>query len=132
MAEKLISVEVKGLDEVIANLQATGPEIIKTLANALVTEAEAIMRESKEECPWEFGHLRATGIVKLPPTITDDSIVVEMGYGSETVDYAIYVHEDLYARHPRGGNAKFLEGPANRRASGMAERVGKKLQERLR
>ena len=27
-------------------------------------------------------------------------------------DYAIYVHEDLNARHKKGKNAKFLERPA--------------------
>src|SRR4029453_3928482 len=131
MAEgKLISVEVKGLDEVIAKLQATGPEIVQALAAALYAEGEATMRESKEECPWDTGAVRFTGTVKLP-VISDEGIVVEMGYGSESVGYAIFVHEDQFAHHPNG-NWKFLEGPANRRASGMAERVGKKLQERLR
>lgn len=34
---------------------------------------------------------------------------VEVGYSAP---YAVYVHEDLKARHPNGGNAKFLSGPA--------------------
>jgi Bacteriophage HK97-gp10, putative tail-component len=130
MAEKLISVEVKGLDKVIANLQATGPEITQALAAALFMEAEATMAESKLEVPVDTGALRASGTVKMP-VINPDSVTVEMGYGGAAAPYAVFVHEDLTKHHPNG-NAKFLEGPANRRASGMAERVGKKLQERLR
>ena len=34
---------------------------------------------------------------------------VKVGY---TMDYAVYVHEDLTANHPNGGQAKFLEEPA--------------------
>jgi hypothetical protein len=31
--------------------------------------------------------------------------------GYEGVNYAIYVHEDLTANHPNGGEAKYLEKP---------------------
>ena len=34
---------------------------------------------------------------------------VQVGY---TAQYAIYVHENLEANHPNGGQAKFLEQPA--------------------
>lgn len=49
------------------------------------------------------------------------------GHGSEvvyTAPYAVYVHEDLTARHPRGGQAKYLEQPARRLAtSGEYRRI---------
>mgnify|MGYP006275049749 CR=1 FL=1 len=35
--------------------------------------------------------------------------VVKVGY---TAEYAIYVHENLEAHHPNGGQAKYLEQPA--------------------
>lgn len=35
--------------------------------------------------------------------------VVKVGY---TAQYAVYVHENLEANHPNGGQAKFLEQPA--------------------
>lgn len=39
-----------------------------------------------------------------------------------TQNYAIYVHENLAARHPVG-NAKFLEGPARRRKKEIMEMI---------
>ena len=36
-------------------------------------------------------------------------VEVIVGY---TAAYAVYVHEDMNASHPRGGQAKFLEQPA--------------------
>lgn len=32
--------------------------------------------------------------------------------GYRGVNYAVYVHEDMEAQHPNGGQAKFLEQPA--------------------
>jgi hypothetical protein len=42
---------------------------------------------------------------------------VDVGYSAR---YARVVHEDLEARHPRGGQAKFLEAPARRLRGVMA------------
>jgi hypothetical protein len=39
----------------------------------------------------------------------DDKATATVGF---TASYAIYVHEDLQANHPNGGQAKFLEQPA--------------------
>lgn len=42
---------------------------------------------------------------------------VKVGY---TAQYAVYVHENLEANHPNGGQAKFLEQPARE----MREELG--------
>lgn len=39
---------------------------------------------------------------------------LDVGY---TAPYAIYVHEDLTANHPNGGQAKYLEQPAREMAN---------------
>ena len=44
-----------------------------------------------------------------------------------TAPYAIYVHEDLAANHPNGGQAKYLEAPARRLRNQMAKIVRKTL-----
>jgi Bacteriophage HK97-gp10, putative tail-component len=129
MAGKVISVEVTGLDKLAENLRRYGVEALKAMAAALYTEAEATMAESKEEVPVDTGALRASGTVALPE-YTEGGVVVEMGYGGAAVDYAIFVHEDLTKHHPVG-NAKFLEGPVNRRAAGMGERIGQGVARRL-
>lgn len=45
----------------------------------------------------------------LSGNLAEDSPSVTVGY---TADYAVYVHEDLTAKHKQGKQAKFLEAPA--------------------
>lgn len=129
MPEKTISVEVTGVDKLVENLRAYGAKALQALAAEMFIEAEATMAESKQEVPVDTGALRASGTV-LSPEFTEQGVVVQMGYGGAAVDYAVYVHEDLTKHHPVG-NAKFLEGPVNRRASGMGERIGQGMARRL-
>lgn len=42
--------------------------------------------------------------------------------------YSVYVHEDLEARHPNGGQAKFLELPARTKAAEMATIVRREVE----
>jgi hypothetical protein len=129
MPEKTISVEVTGVDKLAENLKAYGVKALHALAAEMYIEAEATMAESKQEVPVDTGALRASGTVLLP-AFTEQGPVVEFGYGGAAVDYAVFVHEDLTKHHPVG-NAKFLEGPVNRRAAGMGERIGQGIQRRL-
>jgi hypothetical protein len=84
----------------------------------LYQRGEKIMAASKEVVPVLTGALMNTGQVSLP---ADNGGVVEVtvGYGDESVGYAVYVHEELDA--PSGGpihytrpgsGPKFLERPA--------------------
>ena len=45
---------------------------------------------------------------------------VKVGYNTE---YAVYVHENLEANHPNGGQAKFLEQPAREMRADLAHGV---------
>lgn len=54
---------------------------------------------------------------------SDVSVVV--GY---TAAYAVYVHENMEAQHPRGGQAKFLETPARRLSNVLRDIVLKAVQ----
>jgi len=49
-----------------------------------------------------------------------DNGICTVGYSAP---YAIYVHEDLQANHPNGGQAKFLERPARQ----MRNELGTKI-----
>jgi hypothetical protein len=46
---------------------------------------------------------------KLVSRASKDQATFRVGYSAE---YATYVHENLEAHHPNGGQAKFLEQPA--------------------
>ena len=66
--------------------------------------------------------IRITGVDKLRLQIrrkgdTPRSYRVAVGYEAP---YAIFVHENLEANHPNGGQAKFLEEPARTERNAMA------------
>ena len=82
----------------------------------LLEDAEEIMEISKQLCPEDTGALINSAFVEL----TKDRISgaeVTYGYKGDTInpktgefssEYAVKVHEDLEAYHPKG-EAKFLE-----------------------
>jgi hypothetical protein len=70
--------------------------------------AEAIAEEARRNVP--------VGDPKLDPdpsvSLRDEIKVERTAHGYRVIadtDYAAYVHENLHARHPRGGGPKFLE-----------------------
>jgi len=52
----------------------------------------------------------------------DGKVVVAVGY---TAAYALYVHEDLEAKHSEGQQAKFLEQPARNHEKDIGNTVAK-------
>ena len=103
---------------VIKNLDKMSTQMRHSAEKALDGFAEEVLAESKEECPWKTGTLRRSG---RPELKTDRSnYFYRLIYD---VDYAVEVHENLYANHPRGGKAKFLEDPINRAAPKMLEKL---------
>lgn len=113
---------VKGFDKVRANLRALAENAPRALAAALYQEGLAVDAEAVKRTPVDTGRLRATHYVS-PPIVSGDKVRVEIGFGT---DYAVYVHERTDARHS-SGEAKFLENALAARASGMAERIGKRV-----
>jgi outer membrane receptor protein involved in Fe transport len=96
-----MGVTVKGADALqkqLASLAARAPTVAAAVSRA---QADAILARSNELVPVDSGELR------------DSGAVVEDGRGGASVVYtsghALVVHEDLSARHPNGGQAKFLE-----------------------
>lgn len=56
--------------------------------------------------PIDTGDLRRSGYTTFEQTA--DGYIGEIGFGT---DYALAQHENLEYRHPRGGQAKYLEQP---------------------
>ncbi len=52
-------------------------------------------------------------------------VKVTIGYA---MPYAVYVHENLEANHPRGGQAKYLEQPARQYSRRLADIVRRSVQ----
>ena len=102
-----LSVTLTGADALMARLQTLGREGPRVLAGALHRAHEVIMTEAKRRTPVQFGALKASGHVALP-RIEATQIVSEGGFGGAAVDYAVFVHENVTARHTVG-QAKFYE-----------------------
>ena len=112
-----VKVEVKGDVQLREALNLLGKNATPSLGMALYVKGEQIMAKAKELTPVDTGNLRASGHVTLP-RIGPHKAEVELGFGGSAgatvggkyVGYALYVHENLSAKH-KVGQAKFLEAP---------------------
>lgn len=83
-----------------------------------------LLRESMKIVPIDTSALKNSG-----PNVTRaegfgfDTVMI-VGYGQ---DYAIYVHENLTARHAKGKQAKFLEEPARTGRQAMGDIVKQEM-----
>ena len=123
-------VEVTGLDTTIEKLQGVRDDWRTAVATALYLEANDILNASQRLVPVELGTLKSSGAVTAPE-IGLDSVEVTVGYGGAASEYAIYVHEDMEARHDYPTQAKFLEQPALEALDGMADRIARSVREGL-
>jgi hypothetical protein len=113
-----VSVQIVGLESVIAALESLGPGIEDAVGAAVQREAEYELTLTQEQVPVRTGQLKLSGRVEP----ADESMIVAsvLVYGGPAgsggpnqtvdVDYALVVHEDLETPH-RVGKAKYVEDP---------------------
>lgn len=116
--------KVSGIAEVEKRLAQLADDLVNQAGHALRVEGELIMTEAKKRTPVDTGALRASGHVTGP----DDSKSqkVRLAFGGAAAPYAVFVHENLNARH-HVGRAKFLESAALEAAPKMADRIAKRI-----
>jgi hypothetical protein len=122
MASQTRIIDLSGDTAFFRKLKSLGDRATTIVSAALLQEAEAIMTESKQQCPVDTGALRASGHV-TPPEISGGHVAVTLAYGGPAAPYAIFVHEKLTARHPIG-KAKYLEDPLLGAVNGIEARLG--------
>lgn len=101
----MIELRLEGAEQVRASVRALAKRYPKAMAGAIYKLAIAIFSDALPRVPVEFGVLRASGYV-APPQGEGLEADVELGFGTE---YAVPQHERLDYKHPRGGEAKYLE-----------------------
>src|SRR5262245_17639352 len=76
---------------------------------ALQFELQETFDETQPLVPVKTGALKSSG--KVIDVVSEGSHIIggKIVYGGPEVPYAIFVHEDLEAEHPNGGQAKFVE-----------------------
>ena len=138
MAGPSYSTEITGLAEMIAGMKARHSKVIDATKGSLRVEAEQTITAAKRLTPVDEGVLRSSGHAQDPVDIPH-GVEIEMGFGGPAgsnpdqegdVGYAVYVHEDLTARHTTG-QAKYLEVPVNQRKLNMTRRLISRIKRRL-
>lgn len=120
-----MGIEVQGAEKAMQELRKLTKKYPEATALALYTEGFRTQREAMILTPREFGFLES-GAYTAPPRREGGRYVVEVGYGAI---YARRQHEETTWRHPRKGEAKFLEKAFNKNLVGFAERMGKRIRQ---
>ena len=96
---------VTGVSSIMAKLRVGGLQQGMIMESRLKKAGLFVQRESQKVVPVEFGVLKNSAFTRKLKGVgfTADIIV---GY---TAHYAVYVHENLQARHKSGKTAKYLE-----------------------
>ena len=92
----------------LANLKRSKSSSAAGVERGLKRAGLFLQRESQLIVPVDTGNLKGGAFTRKVSGIGFDADVV-VGY---VADYAVYVHEDLQARHQPGKQAKYLEQPA--------------------
>ena len=122
-----ITCRIKGAAELASRMKQAPVKVRTELARILYQEAEGIMTQSKmAHVPVDTGALRSTGHVQKPEISSKGQVRVRLGYGGPSARYAIYVHENLKARHVVGGS-KYLEKPTLAWAAHGGEVIAAKM-----
>jgi hypothetical protein len=97
--------EIQLLANALKRIPSHMPNILE---KSIYEEANVIFNESQKLVPVDTGALRASGFVHAPRR-ENNRVFVRVTYGGSAAHYALYVHENLYARHDAPTQAKYLE-----------------------
>ena len=111
------------LNRRIFNLIRALPDEIK---RAQTIEEMGTLELAQSRTPVKTGDLKDSGHLGEYKVSGYESSM-QIVFGTE-LTYAIYVHENLQARHPGGGQAKFLESAVLDRILGKSQRVAANIQ----
>lgn len=115
-----MTVKVTGQDELLGRLEELADDGSEAAVYGMEQWAQAVLELSQQLVPVDTGELHNSGYVERRGN------GVEVGYSA---DHAIYVHEDMSAHHPNGGQAKFLEAAADQLQPELEEVVAQAIRE---
>jgi len=121
------SKDIKLLADALGRIPKNMPGLLE---KAIYEEANVIFKESQLIVPVDTGALRASGFVH-PPMKENNRTFVRVTYGGPAAHYALYVHENLYARHAAPTQAKYLETPLYRRIPVLIRNLATRINHRM-
>lgn len=123
-----MGVRIKGIHEAEMKLD----EILKSEWSRMAvawwdTVDQNVFIPSLEEVPVKSGDLKESGQIELK--IEPEKIIIDVGYGSEAINYALVQHEHLEFHH-ENGKAHYLKDPIDRAIPILPEELVKRLEGR--
>ncbi|WP_030149414.1 HK97 gp10 family phage protein [Mycetocola saprophilus] len=113
----------------MADFKWNGPDVIAAIQAASVVglnrAGERLKAVAVSNAPIEDGPLRQSGAV-TPASDGDLEVTV-----SFNTPYAVRQHEELGWSHPRGGRAKYLEGPLKENEAELVAIMQKPIRQAL-
>ena len=121
--------KISGLNIVIRNLTKAKGVLGRDIARGLKKGGLHLQRKSQEITPVDLGNLYGSSFCRnVGGSGFNTDIVV--GYGSEGVGYAVFVHEDLNKVHGRAFNIKHAKEIAAGKTPNRGENQQAKFLER--
>ena len=114
---------VSGVKEIKASIKVLKKAGGKGIERGLKRAGLFLQRESQKIVPIETGTLKGSADTRSKGR--GEKTEVTVGYYD--TDYAIYVHENLEARHKPGKQAKFLEEPLRNKRERLREIVAEEV-----
>lgn len=107
------NLSIEGLDRLNTQLDEMIAKIRKGAEKGVYRHGSSVLAKADERVPVDTGALKSTGKVTLPEW-SGDSVGVTVGYGDESVSYALAVHENMNPNvkwNRPGSGPKYLENP---------------------
>lgn len=117
-----VDLDVVGLAVGADALAAMPDNLSKAVKRAVYETAMLVFDDSQALVPVRYGALRASGQM-IPPQSSGDTTWVDIVYGGAAAAYAVYVHENMTARHASPTQAKYLEQPLLNNENDFASRL---------
>jgi hypothetical protein len=126
-----VTFDVTGIAEMQARLDALIPHMFTASAQAITTEAEAILAASRPLVPIDTGLMVSTGLLEGPyQSGTESSITISYG-GKGLAPYTVLQHENTEYQHPNGGQHHFLSEPFYAATGGMLARLAASIRAQM-
>lgn len=116
---------IRWVDTMTEGLLALRGRVEENLPDAVASGAQVILRDAMRRVPKESGHLVGTGKVNEDRGGRNAVGITFDG------PYARWIHEHLFFKHPRGGEAKYLESAMVVKGNEAVNAAGRGLWRRL-
>jgi len=122
-----VSLQIKGHKETLKRFNRVKSNAVVGLIKQLNTEAEKVIQQAQVEVPKDTGALHDTIRRDRTQVTKIRGIEIKIKAGGARAPYAIYVHEDLNARHASPTKARFLADPFKKAMRGVVGRLVRKI-----